>query len=126
MSDLMLPVGVAFASFCIWLGVRIVNQRKYRVSQALILVPILYVATFGPAFWLHQRRFLSDEFVIDLYRPILQLVSDCRLPQPLAWYASLGARDQAEVRIESFRIVWSNDCKSGLTYFGSGRPSWWW
>jgi hypothetical protein len=46
--------GVAFAAFCVWLTVRIVNRRekwaKWTLAAAVGL-PVLYVASFGPACW---------------------------------------------------------------------------
>jgi hypothetical protein len=47
-------VGVAFAAFCVWLGVRIVNRRERWAKWMLATVvglPVLYVASFGPVCW---------------------------------------------------------------------------
>ena len=46
--------GVAFAAFCVWLMVRIVNQREQWAKWTLAVVvslPVLYVASFGPVVW---------------------------------------------------------------------------
>lgn len=46
--------GVAFSALCVWLGVRIVNRRERWAKWTLAGVlgmPVLYVASFGPACW---------------------------------------------------------------------------
>jgi hypothetical protein len=51
--SILLPVsGVAFAAFCVWLGVRIVNRRERSTTWTLSVIvglPLLYVGSFGPA-----------------------------------------------------------------------------
>ena len=47
-----IPVlGVAFAAFCVWLGVRVYNRQerwaKWVLATALIGVPVLYVVSYG-------------------------------------------------------------------------------
>lgn len=53
---LVLPaLAVAFAAFCVWLAVRILNRRERWAKwtfAAVVGVPILYVMSFGPACWL--------------------------------------------------------------------------
>jgi hypothetical protein len=55
MALLVSIVGTAFAAVCVWLGVRIVNRRERwakRTAMAVVaLLPILYLASFGPACW---------------------------------------------------------------------------
>lgn len=55
MSNAILAgVGVAFAAFYVWLGVRIVNRRERwakRTALGLLLSPVLYVLSFGPVCW---------------------------------------------------------------------------
>jgi hypothetical protein len=52
-------IGAAFAALCIWLTVRIINRRerwaKWTLAAAVIGLPMLYVASFGPACWLTKR-----------------------------------------------------------------------
>ncbi len=47
---------VAFAAFCVWLIVRVVNRRerwaKWTLAAALLGVPMLYLASFGPVCWI--------------------------------------------------------------------------
>jgi hypothetical protein len=56
MSVILPALAVAFIAFCIWLSVRIVNRRERwakRTAVALVVsLPLLYVASFGPACWL--------------------------------------------------------------------------
>jgi hypothetical protein len=53
MKILLPAFAVAFAAFCIWLTVRIVNRRERWAKWTAVLVglPVLYVASFGPACW---------------------------------------------------------------------------
>src|SRR5665213_6235 len=54
MTILLSALAVAFAAFCVWLMVRIINRRerwaKWTLAAAVGL-PTLYVAGFGPACW---------------------------------------------------------------------------
>jgi hypothetical protein len=79
MAILLAIVGVAFAAFCVWLGVRIVNRRERWAKWTLatdIGLPILYVASFGPACWLCEKGALSPETARAVFRPITWLVVD--------------------------------------------------
>jgi hypothetical protein len=53
MTIVLPALAVAFAAFCIWLGVRIYNRRerwaKWTFFTATVLLPIVYVASLGPA-----------------------------------------------------------------------------
>ena len=55
MTILFASLGVAFAGFCVWLGVRIVNRRerwaKWTLAAVIVGLPVLYVLSFGPACW---------------------------------------------------------------------------
>jgi hypothetical protein len=49
--------GVAYAAFCVWLSVRIVNRRERWAKWTLAVVVgllVLYVASFGPACWFSE------------------------------------------------------------------------
>jgi hypothetical protein len=51
-------LGVAFAAFVVWLTVRIVNRRERWAKWTLatvIVVPVLYVMSIGPAAWIAIR-----------------------------------------------------------------------
>jgi|SRR5579872_4191729 len=49
---------IAFAAFCVWLAVRIFNRggkrSKRALAAALIMLPLIYVATFG--LWCRANR----------------------------------------------------------------------
>jgi len=54
MTLLLSASAVTFAAFCIWLAVRIFNRRERwakRTGVAVLLLPVLYVLSFGPACW---------------------------------------------------------------------------
>jgi cytochrome bd-type quinol oxidase subunit 2 len=58
METALLVLSVAFAAFCIWLTVRIVNRRERWAKwtlAAVVIAPALYVMSDGPAFWLVRR-----------------------------------------------------------------------
>jgi hypothetical protein len=111
---------VAVAAFFVWMSVRVFNRWDRRATKPVIgliaSLPILYVLSFGPACWLNERGYLSAGEMVDLYRPIISLASDERLPPPLEWYARLGARESCEVSVEYGRVEWTGPhrCKSGL------------
>jgi ABC-type Fe3+ transport system permease subunit len=58
MSIVLPALSVAFAAFVVWLTVRIVNRRerwaKWTLAATLAL-PVLYVASLGPVFWVAER-----------------------------------------------------------------------
>src|SRR5579872_4184826 len=59
MAILLSAAGVAFAAFCIWLGVRIVNRRerwaKRTAVAVLVIVVMIYPLSVGPVVWLDSR-----------------------------------------------------------------------
>jgi hypothetical protein len=75
MSIVLTVLATAFAAFCIWLTVRIVNRRerwaKWTAVGSLIGIPVLYVLSIGPVFWFQSRGMVPasvnatlDEFYI--------------------------------------------------------------
>ena len=54
MSIILPALAVAFAAFCVWLTVRIVNRRERwaKWTAAAMAVVILYVLSIGPSAWL--------------------------------------------------------------------------
>jgi len=61
--NILLPtLAIAFAAFCVWLTVRIINRRerwaKWTLAVTLSL-PVLYVASFGLACWLTARSYYA-------------------------------------------------------------------
>jgi|SRR5579872_2938861 len=70
--------GIAFAVFCVWLTVRIVNRgerwAKWVLAGALILPP-LYLLSYGPAHWLRGLGLIPvttfDAAAKVLYAPLV-------------------------------------------------------
>jgi len=63
MSTALSIIEVAFAAFCVWLAVRIVNRKERWAKWMLattIGLPVLYVASIGPACW--WLSITDDEF----------------------------------------------------------------
>jgi hypothetical protein len=67
-------LSIAFAAFCVWLGVRVYNRRerwaKWTLAGAVAL-PVLYVLSIGPAILLvYRSRPTGPQIANALYRPI--------------------------------------------------------
>jgi hypothetical protein len=88
--------GVAFACFCVWLTVRIVNRRERWAKWTLAMVvglPVLYVASFGPACWFTSRTHIGIVNLPTVYRPILSAMSESRnAARVVRWYSGAGAK----------------------------------
>ena len=59
-------------------------------------LPVLYVASFGPACWISSRTNIGASAVSVIYQPILRLPAagpETMINEPLVWYAYLGAAD---------------------------------
>jgi hypothetical protein len=88
---------VAVAAFCIWLTVRIVNRRERWAKWTLagvVGVPLLYVASVGPAAWVVNQPWRSARLLwalVAIYYPLDRI--DRISPQPirdaLDWYVDL-------------------------------------
>jgi hypothetical protein len=77
--------GLAFAALCVWLVVRIVNRRERWAKwtlAAIVGLPLLYVASFGPACHLAATQWLGRGIPraqiprstwMNLYRPLCWL-----------------------------------------------------
>src|SRR6478752_3435066 len=93
--------GVAFAAFCVWLTVRIVNRQERWAKSTLAVVvglPVLYVASFGPACWINERYDVGTNAISIVYRPIIWLASgDPHVRRPVQRYASAGSRRYAMI-----------------------------
>jgi hypothetical protein len=87
--NIILPtLAVAFAAFCVWLAVRIINRRERWAKWTLatvVGVPLLYVASFGPACWISSRANFGDELVERTYWPLIQGIF-YRDPSPFDWF----------------------------------------
>jgi cytochrome bd-type quinol oxidase subunit 1 len=92
--------GVAFAAFCVWLVVRIINRRERWAKWTLAMMiglPALYVLSIGPAAWTRNR--IGDPAwavaaYMRVYGPINQVYR--KSPQAvrniLDWYTNVGQK----------------------------------
>src|SRR5579872_2122143 len=84
-------VGMSFAAFCVWLGVRIVNRRerwaRLKAVGLVIGMPLLYVLGIGPYVWLNTRDLLPDE-LRQIYMPVgwLYKVGPKPIADGIDWY----------------------------------------
>ena len=93
--------GVAFAAFCVWLTVRIVNRKERwakRMLAAVVALPLLYVLSFGPTCWIYSRAAGEDdaeEWVTTdfIHAPLLWVwrFHDGIISDAIDWYANVGA-----------------------------------
>jgi hypothetical protein len=63
------------------------------VTSALVGLPVLYVASFGPVCWLINRQNTTARYVAKVYWPLGRIAtySDHPVNRPLRWYAGLFA-----------------------------------
>jgi len=76
MNILLAVLAAAFAAFCVWLIVRIVNRRERWAKWMLatmLLLPVLYVTSFGPACWISSRLQPSGTIVSTVYSPVIRV-----------------------------------------------------
>jgi hypothetical protein len=75
MTIFLPTLAVAYAGFCVWLAVRIVNRRERWAKWMFIggAIPIVYIASFGPACWICSRT--DHQMLPQAYRPIGWLMS---------------------------------------------------
>ena len=78
MAAILSTLAIAFAAFCVWLTVRIVNRRERwpkRTVAAAVGLPVVYVASFGPACWIKAhvfpRQHAADSVTEFTYWPVL-------------------------------------------------------
>jgi hypothetical protein len=103
---------VACGAFCVWLTVRIINRRErwaIRTAAAIVLLPLLYVASFGPACWwfsnvseLPHGKLSAYRMVPAFYRPIGWMArrGPAWVGRMVGWYATLGLDDYLECETE--------------------------
>jgi hypothetical protein len=93
MTILLPALATAFPAFCVWLTVRIVNRHERWAKcmlAAVIGVPVLYVASFGPACWLTSGP--AREVPV-IYRPITLVADSSKaIRSAVFWYATLQSR----------------------------------
>src|SRR5690242_3734333 len=102
MNILLAILAVAFAALCVWLSVRIVNRRERwaKWTWATVLgLPVLYVASFGPACWWVSRVQVTQEqgahkwtirTVPRFYRPLLNEYTPKPICDAFRRYGQIG------------------------------------
>jgi hypothetical protein len=120
MSIVLPALAVAFPGICIWLVVRAYNRREVWAKwtlAGLVGLPVLYIASFGPACWFCSYLDADPPALAMVYRPLLRLMAARPVLVPriagnltrsiyfydlndgaLAWYAGCLARDGAKWR----------------------------
>jgi hypothetical protein len=110
MTNILPTLAVAFAAFCVWLGVRIFNRRERWAkwtAVGLASLPLLYILSFGPACWWFtipsgdSGNFpgtndpLPSVRARQIYWPIgwVAVNGPHSLERVLAWYATLGGHE---------------------------------
>jgi hypothetical protein len=76
MAILFPALAIAFAAFCVWLAVRVINRRERwaKWTFATVVVPtILYFGSFGPVCWLCENQYAPDRIAWIFYRPLAWL-----------------------------------------------------
>ncbi|HEY3966514.1 MAG TPA: hypothetical protein VGM05_18270 [Planctomycetaceae bacterium] len=100
MSPVISALAIAFAAFCVWLAVRIVNRRERwakGVAVGLIFcLPLIYVLSVGPAVaW--TRTHCGREIVSVCYRPIFMIgahhAESQRLLRDYFYFCGVSKRD---------------------------------
>src|SRR6266704_2946729 len=95
---ILLPVLVA--AFCVLLTVRIANRRERwakRTLAAIIGLPVLYVASFGPACWFASRANPPHAVFDPIYMPLCKAAVEIKGPvwDFLVCYGGIGMPDGA-------------------------------
>ena len=96
MTILLPTLAIAFAAFCVWLTVRIVNRRERwakRTLAAVFAVPILYLTSFGLWCWIvsHGTKESRLVGVPAVFEPLTWSFRAGPLGDALEWYTKLGA-----------------------------------
>src|SRR6185369_425653 len=89
MTILLPALAVAFAAFCVWLTVRVVNRRERWAKRTLAVtlsLPLLYVLSFGPACWLFSSTVPLDSLVASVMSSVTgRTYSGCAHAPDIYW-----------------------------------------
>lgn len=85
---------------------RNISHLPHWIAAMLIGLPVLYVASVGPACWLVDREMLPMETAV-IYEPVLQNVPPC-----LWWYLTIGGTKSADET--AFFMCWYRHFESQL------------
>jgi hypothetical protein len=102
MSIVLPALAFAFAAFCVWLTVRIVNRRERWAKwmlAAVVGIPVLYIVNFCPACWLWDHELISDELMMLLYRPLTVCVQHFPdwFGNSILWWGTVGGVSDNDV-----------------------------
>jgi glucan phosphoethanolaminetransferase (alkaline phosphatase superfamily) len=95
MAIALATIGVAFAAFCVWLTVRIVNRRerwaKWTLAAVLCVALVAYPLSTGPMEWMHENDSFTDqevEVLTRFYSPLAWLTANGphQINDAFAWY----------------------------------------
>jgi hypothetical protein len=69
-----------------------------KIVATVVLLPVLYVASFGPACWSVSRARFGVGMVDFIYQPMLRVTwQRGRFRRALQWYVTVGAADDTTV-----------------------------
>jgi hypothetical protein len=83
MTMILTTLAVTFVALCVWLTVRTVNKRERWAKWTLAAVvglPVLYIASFGPACWISSRTETGAGIVAIAYQPIIKIIFEPTAP----------------------------------------------
>ena len=73
-----------------------------RCVATVVAVPVLYVASFGPACWLRDRRLLSEDPVDSIYCPLAKFCVRVGIGSAVNWYGTLLPTPQPHLNTSHF------------------------
>lgn len=77
------------------------------IVAAVLLLPALYVLSFGPVCWINERTDAGSRWISALYAPIIRLANRSTQFELIAlWYAGLGAREGSTPGFDSGELGW--------------------
>jgi hypothetical protein len=87
------------------------DERKTQIWPwilgLLIGLPVLYVASIGPAFWIHQRTDTGGRAILFVYRPILNAFdADSQFQRLIDSYVLLGVETGSAPCEQDGEMVW--------------------
>ena len=104
---LILALATAYAAFCIWLTVRIVNRRERWAKWLLAILiglPTFYVVSVGPACWISSRTQSGDSMVSTIYGPLELVCSEFSFTKKaFNWYSQIAAAKDWEWFLERWQ-----------------------
>lgn len=103
MDDVLSALGMIFAAFVVWLGVRILTRRERsakRIAAVMVaMVVVGYPLSFGPACWIMSRT--ENQMLPTMYMPIGYLISYSppSISGALSAYATAGMPPGAHIYV---------------------------